>query len=245
MKRSLKISCTLLILFSLVAFVEKRRSRHVCQQVLVHIDNQYENYFINEQDIHRLMAYAGTETLAETSWTKLNLKKLEQRIETSEYIKKADVYSDVQGNLRVEAIQNRPIARIIQAKGPDAYISTEGKLLPVSDRYTARVMLISGPYTAQLMEQMQTTGSQIFDIIRYIDAHKFWKAQIAQLEVAKDGDIVFYPQVGKQQIEFGKAENIAEKFSKLTIFYQQILPRKGWQSYGRVNVKYQNQIVCD
>jgi cell division protein FtsQ len=54
-----------------------------------------------------------------------------------------------------------------------------------------------------------------------------------------------YPQVGKQYIEFGKAEQIEEKFSKLTIFYQKILPFKGWNTYKRVNLKYFNQIVCE
>ena len=53
------------------------------------------------------------------------------------------------------------------------------------------------------------------------------------------------PRKLDKYIEFGKAEQIEEKFSKLAIFYQKILPFKGWNTYNRVNLKYFNQIDCE
>jgi cell division protein FtsQ len=54
-----------------------------------------------------------------------------------------------------------------------------------------------------------------------------------------------YQQVGKQVIEFGEAKDIEEKFKKINLFYEEILPAKGWNTYSRVNVKYKGQIVCE
>ncbi len=247
LKRNIKILFSFLILLSMVAFVEKRRSTQVCKQVTILIENQYQNYFINENDVQQLMAGTENESLIGVHYHALNLKQLEQRIESNKYVKAANVYKDLKGNLIVEAYQNRPIARVVQADAPDAYISTEGEILPVSERYTARVMLVSGPYTQKLVKQSlhDEENHQIFDLIRYIEADAFWKAQIAQIDVKTDGEVTLYPQVGKQYIEFGKAENIPNKFFRLGVFYKQILPQKGWDRYEKVNLKYQNQIVCD
>lgn len=247
LKRSIKILCSILVLLSLIAFVEKRRSTRACEQVTVKVENQYQNYFLNENDIHQLMTNTGAEQLLGAYYSDLNLKELEKRIETHKYVKSANVYKDLKGNVIVSAFQNRPIARIMQAGAPDAYISTDGEILPMSERYTARVMLVSGPFTSNLVKQTlaEEENQQIFKLIRYIESNRFWKAQISQIDIKADGEITLYPQVGKQYIEFGKAEDIPDKFYKLNIFYKQILPRKGWSSYKKVNLKYQNQIVCD
>lgn len=247
LKRSIKIFFSIMVLLSLVAFVEERRSTRECKQITIKVENQYQNYFLNENDIHLLMTNTGAEQLVGTYYSDLNLKQLEKRIEAHKYVKSANVYKDLKGNITVSAFQNRPIARIMQAGAPDAYISTDGDILPMSDRYTARVMLVSGPFTSNLVKQnlAEEENQQIFKLIRYIESNEFWKAQITQIDIKADGEITLYPQVGKQYIEFGKAEDIPDKFNKLDIFYKQILPRKGWNSYGKVNLKYQNQIVCD
>ena len=59
------------------------------------------------------------------------------------------------------------------------------------------------------------------------------------------GKLSFTQQVGDQRIEFGLPENISEKFAKLMVFYRQIPSVLGWDTYHRVNVEYQNQIICE
>jgi len=247
-KKWVKIAFFSLCMLSIIAMTEKRRSEKVCQHVLIHVDDRYENYFIDERDVQLLMTNAGADNVIGKKYLELDLKALENRIETNKYVHKAEVYRDVKGNLLVHTIQNRPVARILRSDAPDAYISDEGEILPVSDKYTARVMLISGSYTGKLLKQKikeSEEGQQIFELIDFINKDKFWKAQIAQMEIASNGNIMLYPQVGKQLIEFGKAEKISEKFNKLAVFYEQVLPRKGWNYYNKVNLKYQDQIVCD
>ncbi|MEK6480769.1 cell division protein FtsQ [Catalinimonas sp. 4WD22] len=247
-KRWVKICFFSLCVMSIIAMTEKRRSEKVCQHILIHVDDRYENYFIDEQDVQMLMTDAGADNVVGKKNLELDLKALEGRIEMNKYVHRAEVYRDVKGNLLVYAEQNRPVARVMRSDAPDAYISDEGEILPVSDKYTARVMLISGAYTGKLLRQKikeSEEGAQIFSLIDFIHKDEFWKAQIAQMEIESNGNILLYPQVGKQLIEFGKAEKISEKFNKLAVFYEQVLPRKGWNYYNKVNLKYQDQIVCD
>ena len=74
---------------------------------------------------------------------------------------------------------------------------------------------------------------------------EFWKAQITQLSVTKDGNISVIPEVGNHIIDFGIATDVETKLNKIKILYQKILPAKGWGKYKVISVKYRNQIVCE
>jgi cell division protein FtsQ len=83
------------------------------------------------------------------------------------------------------------------------------------------------------------------ELISFIYRDEFWRAQIVGMDIPKKSDIRLHQQVGKQVIEFGDAKDIQDKFKKINLFYEEILPKKGWNTYSRVNVKYKGQIVCE
>jgi cell division protein FtsQ len=120
--------------------------------------------------------------------------------------------------------------------------------MPVSEKYTSRVVLISGYVKALLeSEDLNKTeeGKQLMEMIEYVNADRFWSAQVAQLDIERDGKINIFPQVTGQRVEFGRAENIETKFKKLMIFYKEILPTRGWTKYERVNLEYEGQVIAE
>ena len=159
------------------------------------------------------------------------------------------MFGDLKGNLIVNVELRRPIARIVQQDAPDAYIAEDGTVMPVSEKYTARVLLLSGPFVKKLLESENLNkieeGKQILEMIEFINNDKFWKAQVAQLDISGDGRISIFPQVTNQKVEFGKPENIETKFRKLMIFYKMILPQRGWTKYERVNLEYEGQVIAE
>ena len=54
------------------------------------------------------------------------MKEVEKKIRRDPFIKDAQLYSDLKGNLVVSAELRRPIARIVRNDGPDGYISEDG-----------------------------------------------------------------------------------------------------------------------
>ena len=161
----------------------------------------------------------------------------------------AELFGDLKGNLIVNVELRRPIARIVQADSPDAYIAEDGIIMPVSEKYSSRVVLISGNFVKRLLESEDLSkskeGKQIMELIGFINEDSFWKAQVAQLDINSEGKITLYPQVTGQRVEFGLAENIETKFKKLMIFYKEILPQRGWTNYERVNLEYDKQIIAE
>ncbi len=231
-----------------IAFSERELNGHICQDIVIRIDNQHENFFIDEADVMDLMTGKGQFVIKGTSYEELNLKEIEGRIKKEKFIKKAEIYKDLKGNLLVNTELRRPYARIIRNNGPHAFIAEDGSILPYSAKYATRTVLLSGTYMDELVKQALTEteeAKKIFKLLNFIYGDEFWKAQVAQLDIDKGGDIIIHPQVTKQLVEFGKAENIEDKFERLRIFYKQILPRKGWNLYKRVNLKYKDQIIAE
>ena len=235
-----------------IGFVEKKHAAKTCRRIGVRIENELGNYFISESDILDLITYHGNDPLVGNEFKNIDLKNLERRIKTNKFIRTCQVSRNLKGDLLVEAQQCVPIARIVAGSAarvgtPDAYVSQTGQVLPLSDRYTARVVLVESEYARPLLEMDFTTeeGKPFLELFRAIDHDPFWKAQIAELYVDRNGEVTFFPQVGKQVIEFGTPTEIAAKFRKLKVFYKQILPVKGWDRYHRVSVKFRNQIICE
>lgn len=246
--KQIKIALLPLVFLSAIGFVGKQQHGKSITKIDINIDNHYDSYFIDENDIMNLITENGNKRLIGTPFNQLNLKEIETNVSQHKFVQNAEVFRDLQGTLIVNVDQSLPIARVVQTDGPDAYISDKGHVLPVSEKFTARVIVIGGDYTTRLVKKDLPSDSasvKIFDLLQYIEKDKFWKTQIAQMDIDKRGEIMLYPQVGKQVIEFGRAEDIDEKFNKLNIFYKQILPQKGWNAYERVNLKFKHQIVCE
>ncbi|PTB97140.1 cell division protein FtsQ [Marivirga lumbricoides] len=231
-----------------IGFVSKKQEEKLCKKIVITIENQQGNFFINEGDIMDKVTKNGREMVVNLPFDNVKLKDIEQRIEALKFVQSAQVYRDLQGNMLIDAVQARPIARVFNPVGKDYYISDRGEILPVSERFTARVMVLSGSFFRPYLEKnllIDQAGKDLFNFIQFIEKDKFWSAQFAQLEVNKSGMINIYPQVTKQIIEFGSVADYSEKLSKLKIFYDKILPDRGWNRYERVNLQFKDQIICE
>jgi len=246
--KKVKIGVALVVLFFFIGFSERQQSSVAVKDVIIKIENIRENHFVDEQDIVQLMKL-DYENLKGANLNRLNLKEIETRIKSDRFIKSAQLYSDVKGNLVVKAILRRPVARIVRADGPDAYIGEDGTIMPVSEKYTSRVVLISGPYVRQflLVDNIlkHDDGQELMAMLQTIRADDFWRAQVAQLDIDNKGRIFIIPQVGNQTIEFGHADKLDAKLRKLKIFYKEILPQMGWNKYNRISLEFEGQIVAE
>jgi cell division protein FtsQ len=81
-------------------------------------------------------------------------------------------------------------------------------------------------------------------MVRYVVGNDFWQAQIKQIHVDRNEELILTPLVGNQLIEFGTAENYREKLRNLMAFYEEVLTNSNWNKYERINLKYNNQIIA-
>lgn len=234
-------------LVGIISFTTVKHGSKQVNDVVVHIQDQNGDFFTDQLEILNLINAGNTDYVLSLSIGNLDLKALEERVESNPFVADAQIFRDIKGNLIVNVRQVRPLARIFDPKGEDRYISEEGWLLPTTARHTARVPIVELERKFSWEHSLMETayGREVMSLLTYIEEDPFWKAQIAGLIIQKDGQVQMLPQVTKQKIVFGMPDGIEGKFKKLKLFYKKVLPNKGWNTYSLVNVKFKNQIVCE
>tara|TARA_B000000441_G_scaffold132814_1_gene120639 strand:- start:5083 stop:5823 length:741 start_codon:yes stop_codon:yes gene_type:complete len=219
-----------------VSFVYKKENNII-------FDISSENRFLNSEEIFDLT----NDIINDSSIIDLNY--LEEKIKSNKFIKDIEIYNNLNNVVNININQFKPYARLINNIGDDYYIDKNGEIFPVSNKYSERVLLIFFKNYKNIDNEKNINffqnGNEIFKLINYINRNDFYKKQISQINVLKDGEIIMIPQITKQKIYFGNTDNMEIKFKKLELFYKNILPTKGWNYYESVNLKFKNQIVCN
>ena len=219
-----------------VSFVYKKENNII-------FDISSENRFLNSEEIFDLT----NDIINDSSIIDLNY--LEEKIKSNKFIKDIEIYNNLNNVINININQFKPYARLINNIGDDYYIDKNGEIFPVSNKYSERVLLIFFKNYKNIDKEKNINffqnGNEIFKLINYINRNDFYKKQISQINVLKDGEIIMIPQITKQKIYFGNTDNMEIKFKKLELFYKNILPTKGWNYYESVNLKFKNQIVCN
>ncbi len=205
-------------------------------------------HFADEGDIRKIISGEGElSDLIGRPMRDFEVSDIERNIEANPYIRNAEVFADLGGVLHVEVEQRKPVVRVFQQADRGYYIDEQGKKMPLSSRYTERVLTATGrvePFggTDSLREE---TTQGLFDVAQFIYQDEFWRKQIDGIHITVDGEFVLIPKVGRQRIVFGKAEAIEDKFHRLWVFYRKAINQVGWETYKVINLKYTGQVVCE
>lgn len=240
----LLLSSMLLVL--VVVFAEARRAARPCRGIVITIVGQEKQQFVEERDLHKCLTANTATPILGTPLQLLKTRSIENIVKTNNFVREGVAYKSWKGDLKIVILPRRPIARIIYPCQQSQYIDEDGTLLPLSKQYTARVLLVevAQRFVAESL-RAHAYGTALLALLNHIDRDPFWRAQITYMRIDEKGKIVMHTQISKQRIEFGPPEAIEKKLAKLTLFYKQIIPSKGWNTYKRVNIEFDNQIVCE
>src|SRR5690349_8570704 len=172
-RAEIKWAVALITLFALIAFAERNHGDIVCKDIVVQLDNVQENHFMNEMDALRIVE-SGQPNLRGKKFNEINLKSFEAELLLNKHVKDAELFSDLKGNLIVNVELRRPIARLVQEDGPDAYIAEDGTVMPVSEDFASRVIIVSGGFVKTILDNQNLNlfdeGKQLMTMLEYISA---------------------------------------------------------------------------
>jgi len=218
------------------------------RQVKVSIDQADDIFFVNSDDVFDIINAHYPGGLVGRRLDTLNLKKLEMAIARNPFIRSAELYTTIRGDVTVKVEQREPILRVINNNRVSFYIDRNGEKMPSSTKFTVRVPVFYGnvPISAEPGEHIADSAlySNIYALGSFIDNNSFWKAQVQEVVVNEKGEFEIVPMLGNQSILIGDAGHLDEKFKRAMIFYKEVLKNVDASQYSTVNVKYKDQIIC-
>ena len=228
----------------ILGFVSGEADQVICMRINVVLSDTVNNRFVTDPDIRAMFRSQGLQ-LQGYPMKEINTRELERLLEKNTYIRRAEVSTDVSGRMEIRLDQRIPLVRIMPEGKAGFYLDTEGEVLPLSDRFVPHIFLVSG--NIKDADGSTGTSTQLEEIHRfctYVTEHPFWSEQIQQLYVNRRGEYELIPRVGAHQILMGSMEQWDKKLRNLELLYQQGLSAYGWNSYGTINLKYTNQVIC-
>jgi len=213
-----------------------------CQSIVVNI-NPNSPRFLNEDEIAAMIEKSG-EPIIGQRLSSININKLESKLSTFTTLDNVEIFRKVdskglsfKGKLVISVDQRTPVVRF-KSSTEDYYMDQNGIKVPVSAKYIERILLVTGTIPDE------TIKKSLLKMASYVNNDEFWKAQIEQIFVQANGELLFVPQVGDYLIEFGTPDDYELKFRNLKAVYQQGFKNIGWNRYKTISVKYRNQVVC-
>lgn len=242
-----------------LAFVEKRESAVKSSLLEINVHQTQENDFVDEEDIRKYFEERN-DVLLNQEAAKININSLEKALNAHPAIENADLSIAVNGSIKINVKQRTPLVRVMNMSGESYYIDTQSKLMPLSDKYTARVLIAGGyihePYVRRNLFSVNEIAANeiysefsllddIYEMARYITNDSLLNNLIVQININNEKDFELYPAIGNHKIIFGEAKELKEKFEKLKVFYKEGLNKTdNWNKYAIINLKYKNQVVC-
>ncbi len=242
-----------------LAFVGKKEKTVIAENMSVTVINTDENTFIDEEDVKEFFN-ERKDSIILAQLNNINVNDLEKALNSHPAVENAEVAVDINGDVTVNVTQRTPLVRILNSDGESYYIDDKSKLMPLNDKYTARVLIASGyilePYAQRYEFSVNDIAKNelfskvsvlddIYAISNYIVKDSVLSSLIHQINVTNDKELELYPSIGNHKIIFGEAKDIEEKFNKLKLFYTEGLNKTdGWNKYSIINIKYKNQVVC-
>jgi len=245
-------------IFVALSFVDTQKEQVLCLDIDVDVVDTTGNYFIESKGAIDILTQGNFNLMGYPVY-KINTLDVENTIKNYPSVKDARAFCSYKGDLSIEITQRRPILRVINYNGESYYIDETGAMMQWSPNYTAKVLVASGninePFESRYSVNVEKATeddefgrgkilSDLYKLALVIDSDDFWKAEIQQIYIDENSDIIMIPIVGIHKILFGSLENYEKKFRKLKQFYKTGITKKGWNKYSQINLKYENQIVC-
>lgn len=244
-RKFLKIGVSLLpviFIIGTLAFTSHESKDVVCSDIEIEIDED-DVINVEKSELVRLVKSADAK-LMNKKMDQINSEIIEDAVEKHHAILNAEVYKimavdsgSIEGILMVKVDHRDPVLRIMSDQG-NYYLDKFGGKIPISSNYAANVLVTTGYFTETFAK------AQLLPFALFIENDDFWQAQIEQIHVEKNGEVLLTPLVGDHIIEFGDLENYKTKLKKMRAFYEQVLVKNNWNKYKTVSLKYNNQVIA-
>ena len=231
---SIRLVLIIIAVIAVYSFSMKRNyERKIAKTEVVFLGD--DNLFITSETVNKMLI-EKIQQPQNLQKEKLDLNKLEKKLDNNKMIEKSEVFVSVDGVLKVVVKQKTPIARIFDLDS-SFYFDYQGNKMPISNNYSSRVPLVTGEINA-------VKRSDLTELFRIIQKDDFLKKNIIGVQIYPNGAVIMASRNYDYQIDFGRLINLEQKLKNYKAFYQKAVSDSSIVKYKKINLIYTQQVVC-
>lgn len=253
MKRFFQILLFLLFAVAVVAlmvYVYLEHEKKPLGNVVIHVARPTEEGFLDKSEIYNYIESFINDTIILKD---VDLGFIEDSLAKNPWVDNLDAFTDIDGDLIINIREVEPMLRVFNKSGESFLLDKQGKILPVSKKYSPHLAVANGYINAKPVSGFNNINDTIYKnsnlkalkaITDAINGFPFLQSLIGEIYVNSKNEFDLVPIVRGQLIHLGDTTNLNQKLENLIIFYKKSLVYEGWDKYKTLNLKYRNQIVC-
>ena len=130
------------LVVAVTAFNKPDESSLICRKVNIYIQDEVTNGFITTKEVKRRLDTSELQPIGKPL-SAVNGREIEQMLEQSAFIKKAECSKTMDGTVNIWVSQRMPVVRIKSNNGDDYYVDDNDCVMPNS-RYTSDLIIATG-----------------------------------------------------------------------------------------------------
>lgn len=229
----IKLVVLLGIIVFLFGFSNKRNSNREIRNIHIEfIDSN--NPFITHETINNILIQ-NIDSLTRLTIKNINLMSMEKRLNDNSMIRNAEVFVTIDGILGTQIEQRQPIGRV-RGNRKDFYIDADGKSMPLSEVYSARVPIVSGVSEEDI--------STVTPVLLELKNDEFMRKIVVGITKNEQGELEFELRNMDLKTVFGKANAIENKFQKFKAFYKKTKNDSTIYKYKKIDLQFGSQVIA-
>lgn len=231
----LAVGSSALFLVVLMSFSQRRYAAITWQKTQLYWENTPSQTFLTGRQVREALGQMYP-TRKGTKLKEINMVLLEEKLENHPSIKRAEVFSKLEGTLCIRIWQHQPLARV-HSQDQRYYLLAQGAKMPLSPHYAAAVPLITGTLP-------DTLRPQVARFVQYLQDQAYFRDFFTGIHLAGPHQVRLYPRAFSHEIRLGRLQHYPEKLEKLKLFYQTIYFSSPQKDLQRIDLRFEDQVVC-
>jgi len=166
----------------------------------------------------------------------IDINAIESLVNSNGFIKNSEAYISIDGDLIIAVQQRNPIGRII-SDNTSFYIDDESKIMTTSKIYSSNVPVIFN-YSESI------SYDRIYEICDLVYNDDFLRKNISRVNFINKNYITLNFRGYQFDIELGENKNIDRKIKNFKAFYHRSINNETLNNYSKINLQFENQVVC-
>lgn len=239
MKKVIQYSILVLLaaLLTIGTLWARNKSRgELCTGIDVVVVNADSTSFVTPQGVLSDLQGQGIKVVGKRMGD-IDASDIEDALKVSPYLENADIVKCQDGRLLVRVSQLVPVFRVFDGES-SYYVNRAGKHMAATSYYHSDVPVVQGHFTRKY------PPTRMLPLIDYVENDSLLRSLVTMYIVRDTNNIILVPDISGHVINMGNVSGFENKFAKLKLFYTDVMPRKGWNTYDTISVKWNHQVVA-
>lgn len=223
-----------------MAFMSKADPEELCTDIVLNIKETPYAKFVDKVKVEEMLKSAKLYPKG-LLMKDVDTRGIEGELQKNEFIESVDCYKSAKGKLCINIVQRTPVIYILPDNATGYFIDSTGRIIP-NTNYATNMIVATGNFSPDY------AVNKLLPLGIFMQEDSFWNNQIEQIHVsARQGDkrvVELVPRVGNHIVYFGDMDGFEKKLRRLKIFYEKAMSKVGWNKYDKINLEYNNQIIC-